>query len=79
MKLIPLLMVSISLGAAAQACADSDWDQSVAINTPGQSGQPGSRHYADLMPLWDAGRYFPLNYSRKAVEENTVDRLLLQP
>jgi hypothetical protein len=31
------------------------------------------------MPLWDAGRYFPLAYSRKVVEENTVDRLLLEP
>jgi penicillin amidase len=67
-------------GASYREILDtSDWDQSVAINTPGQSGQPSSRHYADLMPLWDAGRYFPLTYSRKAVEENTVDRLLLQP
>jgi penicillin amidase len=67
-------------GASYREILDtSDWDQSVAINTPGQSGQPGSRHYADLMPLWDAGRYFPLTYSRKAVEENTTDRLLLQP
>ena len=67
-------------GASYREILDtSDWDQSVAINTPGQSGQPSSRHYADLMPLWDAGRYFPLTYSRKAVEENTTDRLLLQP
>jgi penicillin amidase len=67
-------------GASYREILDtSDWDQSVAINTPGQSGQPSSRHYADLMPLWDAGRYFPLSYSRRAVEENTADRLLLQP
>ena len=67
-------------GASYREILDtSNWDQSVAINTPGQSGQPGSRHYADLMALWDAGRYFPLIYSRKAVEENTIDRLLLQP
>jgi penicillin amidase len=67
-------------GASYREILDtSDWDHSVAINTPGQSGQPGSRHYADLMPLWDAGRYFPLIYSRRAVEENTIDRLLLQP
>ena len=67
-------------GASYREILDtSDWDQSVAVNTPGQSGQPGSRHYADLMPLWDGGRYFPLAYSRKAVEDNTVDRLLLEP
>ena len=67
-------------GASYREILDtSDWDHSLAVNTPGQSGQPGSPHYADLMPLWDAGRYFPLAYSRKAVEENTVDRLLLEP
>ena len=67
-------------GASFREILDtSDWDRSVAVNTPGQSGQAGSRHYSDLMPLWDAGRYFPLTYSLRAVEENTVDRLLLQP
>ena len=67
-------------GASYREILDtSDWDQSVAVNSPGQSGQPSSPHYADLMPLWDTGRYFPLTYSRKAVEKNTIDRLLLQP
>ena len=67
-------------GASYREILDtSDWDQSVAVNTPGQSGQPGSPHYSDLMPLWDAGRYFPLVYSRKAVEGATADRLVLQP
>ncbi len=67
-------------GASYREILDtSDWDRSVAVNTPGQSGQPGSPHYADLMPLWDAGRYFPLLYSRKAVEGGTTDRLVLEP
>ncbi len=67
-------------GASYREILDtSDWDQSVAVNTPGQSGQPGSPHYSDLMPLWDAGRYFPLLYSRKAVEGETADRLVLEP
>ena len=68
------------LGASYREILDtSDWDQSVAVNTPGQSGQPGSPHYSDLMPLWDAGRYFPLLYSRKAVEAETTERLVLEP
>jgi penicillin G amidase len=67
-------------GASYREIIDtSDWDRSVAVNTPGQSGQPGSLHYSDLMPLWDAGKYFPLAYSRKAVEEQTTDRLRLEP
>ena len=67
-------------GASYREILDtSDWDQSVAVNTPGQSGQPGSPHYSDLMGLWDAGHYFPLLYSRKAVERETTDRLVLQP
>jgi penicillin amidase len=67
-------------GASYREILDtSDWDQSVAINTPGQSGQPGSPHYSDLLPLWDTGRYFPLLYSRKAVEGETTDRLVLEP
>jgi penicillin amidase len=56
-----------------------DWDQSVAINVPGQSGQPGSKHYDDLLPLWSNGQYFPLNYSRAAVDAATTDVLRLTP
>jgi penicillin G amidase len=57
----------------------SNWDNALAINTPGQSGQPGSRHYSDLLPLWEAGQYFPLVYSKEAVEENAADVLTLLP
>lgn len=67
-------------GASYREILDTgDWDRSVAINTPGQSGQPGSPHYSDLTRLWDAGQNFPLLYSRTAVENGTTDRLLLEP
>jgi penicillin amidase len=57
----------------------ANWDKSVGINVPGQSGQPGSKHYDDLLPLWSKGQYFPLNYSRTAVDAATTDVLLLVP
>jgi penicillin amidase len=57
----------------------ADWDRGLATSVPGQSGQPGSPHYADLLPLWSAGEYFPLAFSRKKVEEVTQHRLLLKP
>ncbi len=56
-----------------------DWDQSVALSTPGNSGQPGSPHYADLAPLWGEGKHFPLAFSRKKVDEVTKERLTLYP
>jgi penicillin amidase len=57
----------------------SDWDNSVAVNVPGQSGQPGSPHYDDLLPLWRMGKYFQLAYSRKAVDAVTTDVLEMKP
>ena len=57
----------------------SDWDNAVGINVPGQSGQPGSPHYDDLLPLWLRGQYFPLRYSKAAVDRDTTDVLELRP
>ena len=55
------------------------WDNSVMINAPGQSGQPGSPHYADLLPLWDQGQHIPMLYSRDAVEKHASQRQRLEP
>ena len=55
------------------------WDESVAANAPGESGQPGSPHYSDLVPYWDQTRYFPMLYSRAAVEQEAKERLILEP
>src|ERR1051325_7416640 len=57
----------------------ADWDKGLATSAPGQSAQYGSPHYGDLAPLWAEGRYFPLAYSRKKVEEVTANRLTLRP
>lgn len=57
----------------------ADWDLGQATSTPGQSGQPGSPHYGDLLELWAKDQYFPLAYSRKKVEEVTQHRLMLKP
>jgi len=57
----------------------ADWDRGLATSAPGQSGQPGSPHYGDLLPLWTEGQYFPLAYSRAKVDEVTQHRLELLP
>ncbi|HVE51532.1 MAG TPA: penicillin acylase family protein [Casimicrobiaceae bacterium] len=56
-----------------------NWDNSRAINHPGQSGDPDNPHYRDLAPLWRNGEYFPLAYSRKAVERVTERVIRLMP
>ncbi len=67
-------------GASFRMVLDTaDWDRSMMINVPGQSGQPGSPHYADLLPLWAEGRQHPMPFSRAAVERAAVHRLWLRP
>jgi len=56
-----------------------NWDGSVAVNHPGQSGDPDDPHYRDLAELWRRGEYFPLLYSRAAVERATERTLRLVP
>ena len=48
-------------------------------NVPGESGDPASPHYSDLLNDWAAGRYHPMPFTRKAVEAATAERILLTP
>jgi penicillin amidase len=67
-------------GASYRQILDvADWDRSVVTNTPGESGDPQSKHYRDLLEDWVAGRYHPLPYSRKAVEAAVDERIILEP
>ena len=45
----------------------------------GQSGNWTSPHYRDLFPLWHSGQYFPLLFSRQAVEQATTQKITLVP
>ena len=67
-------------GASYRIVVDfADFDNSTATSVPGQSGQPGSEYYGNLLPLWAEGKYFPLVYSRAAVERETAHLLWLLP
>ena len=67
-------------GASYREVIDlGDFDNSVAINVPGQSAQPGSEYYDDLLPLWGNDKYFPLVFSRARVEAETKHTLSLVP
>ena len=55
------------------------WDESWAMNFPGQSGDPRDSHYRDLADPWLRGEYFPLLFSRAAVERSAVRTIRLVP
>jgi penicillin amidase len=67
-------------GASFREIVDlSNWDRSLWINAPGQSGAPGSRHFADLARPWAAGDYFPMVFSDAAVQAAAETTLTLTP
>ena len=67
-------------GASYRQILDvADWDRSIVTNTPGQSGQPESPYYGNLLPLWASDTYFPLVYSRGRIEREAAHRLEIVP
>ncbi len=67
-------------GASWREILDAgDWDRSVMTNVPGESGDPASKHYSDLLQDWAAGKYHPMPFSRKAVEAAMEERIVLMP
>jgi penicillin amidase len=71
---------SVIAGASVRLVMDvGAWDNSVAMNTPGQSDDPMSAHYRDLFPMWAQGSYVPLRFSRAAVDADAEDLIHLSP
>jgi penicillin amidase len=58
----------VTAGASVRLVMDvGGWDNSMVINTPGQSGDPASPHYRDMFPRWASGHYVPFAWSRAKV------------
>ncbi len=67
-------------GASFRMVIDvGNWDASVAMNNPGQSGDPRSPHYKDLFEPWANDQAFPLLYTRPAILEAAEARIELLP
>ena len=72
----------LSAGASVRLVVDvGAWDNTMVVNSPGQSGDPASPHYRDLFVRWQAGQYVPFRFSRAMVEQDAerVETLLPQP
>jgi penicillin amidase len=54
-------------------------DQFLAVQNIGNSGQPGSPHYADQFPAWLAGTYHVVQLKRADVERDLEGTTVLEP
>lgn len=67
-------------GATFRIVVDvGEWDSSLAMNAPGQSGRLDDPHLDDLFEPWSRGEAFPLLYSRERVEAETETVIELTP
>jgi len=55
------------------------WDDAEMTNAPGQSGDPRSPFYDNLLEGWATDSSFPLLFSKEAVEANRARRIELKP
>jgi len=56
-----------------------DWSASRFVLLGGQSGNPLSPHYDDLVPLWQKGEGVPIHWEEAAIARHTVQLLQLLP
>jgi len=69
-----------SAGSTFRVVVDvGNWDASLAMNAPGQSGNMQSPHYTDLFELWAQGGAFPLLYTRESIEAAAEHVIKLTP
>jgi penicillin G amidase len=70
----------VASGASFRQVVDvGEWDRSRVINNPGQSGDPASPHYRDLIERWARGGTVPMLFSRERVEAATEQRIVCTP
>jgi penicillin amidase len=62
-----------------QVIEPGNWDAARGINMPGQSGEPQTPHFADLVPLWLANRTIPLAYAPAHYNALTESALHIEP
>mgnify|MGYP003336573587 FL=1 len=67
-------------GASFRILMDTrNWDKTLIINTPGQSGDSNSPFYQNLFTTWANDSYFPSYYSKQLIEQNLAEKWILKP
>ncbi|WP_417517711.1 penicillin acylase family protein [Minwuia sp.] len=67
-------------GASLRAIYDlDDLNRSIYINTTGQSGNPLSPHYSDMVERWRRVDYIPMSMRPEDIEAGSIGTLRLRP
>lgn len=67
-------------GASFRIIVDTgDWEKTIGINTPGQSGDPASPFYKNLFPIWANDKYFTVPFSYENIRKTAVENTKLLP
>ena len=56
-----------------------EWDNSKFVLPGGQSGNPASPHYDDMVALWLQGKGVPIHWTQKSIEGHVQHKLELSP
>lgn len=57
----------------------SNFDNSLAVHTTGESGHPFNAHYEDMIELWRLIQYHPMLWDRNTIEGRSKATLTLRP
>jgi penicillin amidase len=71
---------NVRSGASFRMVVDvGNWDAARMTNAPGQSGDPRSPFYDNLLENWATEGHVPMLFSREKVEESAVFTIKLTP
>lgn len=77
---VPSSSYRVGGGASYLMAVDvGEWDNSVMLLLPGQSGDPRSPHYDDFYQPWIEGRMQPMTFSAAKVDASARSRTTLTP
>ncbi len=77
---IPYLGYTVTDGVSYRQIVDlGNFNRSISVIPTGQSGDPRSKHYADMIDLWRKVEYHPTLWERTDIERHAESRVLLDP
>ena len=75
----PSVYKTISFPSMRMVIDLNDFQESLMVNSTGESGHPFNQHYDDMIDLWLNGKYHPLLWNPSQIKTSGADHLLFTP